>query len=179
MVDKDHYDLVSCKIECDGSPKIKWTSLNELKKGTFLIEGSMDTYSWTKVSKRKGKGHSPFKKNYKTSLLGRYKCYRISQMNEEGENYKYRIIRFQCFDKAEVKIYPLAESKSLLVKSGDYKKVGFIHLKLKNENGQTIWETGFKPYAPETFVKLGASIAPGTYTITTNIDNVESITIQI
>lgn len=49
-------DVISVKYLCN-SQKIQWTTSKEIKNNFFKIQGSNNSFTWSNLRTKKGKGH--------------------------------------------------------------------------------------------------------------------------
>lgn len=90
-------DVVSVKFLCQ-SQKIEWTTSKEMKNNYFRIQGSNNSFSWSNIRTKKGKGHnqqSGYQK-YQLKVNEVYKYYRLLEFNSEGDDYAHTILKNSC-----------------------------------------------------------------------------------
>lgn len=90
-------DIVSCKYLCE-TQKIVWTTSKEMENNYFKIQGSNNSFTWSNIRTKKGKGHEQqigYQK-YQLKITEEFKYYRLLEVNNEGDNYAHKILKNSC-----------------------------------------------------------------------------------
>lgn len=170
-------ELLNFNSTCiNGVTELNWSTFTELNNDYFIIEKSINAYTWDFISIIAGNGTSSSIHTYKfidNQINNELTYYRLTQVDYSGRRTIYKAIDVNCeiIADEQVKIFPNPSSSIINININSKETSKNLIVQIINCIGEIVYAEKINIYNGKNNMVLNSNLNPGTYILQVSSNN--------